>query len=135
MEAIKGSLSWANLDKVITPILGRVFKKRSESAHATLLEFLLTHNGVPTTILEAVAKLQPTDTSDTDPLSTMHQRYPDAVNSAIEEPVSEGEGNRAEPESLLMSLVTIDSPASVEIDWFAQGAKVRSSTKHFDSSS
>ena len=83
MEAIKGSLSWANLDMVIIPILGRMFKKRSESVHGTILEFLLTHSGVPTTILIAIARQLLTDTSDTAPLSTMHQRYPDAVNAAI----------------------------------------------------
>ena len=62
---------------------------------------------MPTTILRAIAKLLLTDTSDTVLLSTMHQRYPDVVSTAIEELVSEGEGNRAEFESLLMSLVIV----------------------------
>ena len=59
----------------------------------------------------------------------------DAVaKSIVVKPSSQTTGQKAQL-ALLLFIATIDSPASVEIDWFAQGAEVRLSTKHPDSSS
>ena len=109
MESLKNSQKWTNVEKVLIPILPRLVKKRAETAHAATLEFLLTNDAVPPVVQKDIAKLLLEDAEDTNILSTMHQRYPDVLGTAIEELVAEGKGNRVELEALLMSLAIVSS--------------------------
>lgn len=106
-EAVEGSLQWANVEKVIIPMLRRIFKKHSESTHSTMLDLLLTRNAVPTVVLKSIFKWLLSDSDDTNMLSAAHQRYPDILRAAIEELVAEGKGSRNEFENLLLTTAMV----------------------------
>ena len=106
IDALRDALQWTGFEKLLLPMLGRIVRHGAELKEQ-LIEFILSSDRIPESILRRVAKLSLSTSRDVAVLSLMSQKHPKILQDAKRELVIEDEASLQDLDDLLLELTIV----------------------------
>ncbi|EJD05052.1 uncharacterized protein FOMMEDRAFT_105292 [Fomitiporia mediterranea MF3/22] len=115
-DALKASLGWSGVEKLILPLLGRLVENVKDETNTAVLQLLLISKRTPKDVLLHLSKRLLLSSESSEILSGLYQRYPDLLRSAAEGLTEEDERRKSELDRTLMTLAMPDGTSKAPQD-------------------